>query len=84
MLAATANSTSLHFGLNNMCQKHSVLFTMEHVEGCFEMSGFNNIRKYVRRLKEKNIRDWEVDERRQTITEFASLAVQMKYLQESK
>ena len=32
MLAATANSTSLHFGLNHMCHKHNVLFTMEHVE----------------------------------------------------
>ena len=34
MLAVTANSTSPHFGLNHMCRKHNVLFTMEHVEGC--------------------------------------------------
>ena len=50
MLAATANSTSLHFGLNHMCRKHNVLFTMENVEGCDEISGCGNIRKYARRL----------------------------------
>ena len=84
MLAAMANSTSLHFGLNHMCRKHNVLFTMEHVEGCDEISGCNNIRRYARRLKEQNIRDWDVEERRQAIAEFAALAVQMKCLQESK
>ena len=84
MLAATANSTSLHFGLNHMCRKHNVLFTMEHVEGCDEISGCSNIRSYARRLKEQNIRDWEASERRQAIAEFAALAVQMKCLQESK
>ena len=84
MLAATANSTSLHFGLNHMCRKHNVLFTMEHVEGCDEISGCSNIRRYARRLKEQNIRDWDAEERRLAIAEFAALAVQMKYLQESK
>ena len=84
MLAATANSTSPHFGLNHMCRKHNVLFTMEHVEGCDEISGCNNIRRYARRLKEQNIRDWDVEERRQAIAEFAALTVQIKYLQESK
>ena len=84
MLAATANSTSPHFGLNHMCRKHNVLFTMEHVEGCDEISGCGNIRSYARRLKEQNIRDWEASERKQAIAEFASLAVQIKYLQESK
>ena len=48
MLAATANSTSPHFGLNHMCRKHNVLFTMEHVEGCDEISGCSNIRRYAR------------------------------------
>ena len=38
MLSATANSTSLHFGLTHMCRKHNVLFTMEHVQGCDEIS----------------------------------------------
>ena len=64
MLAATANSTSLHFGLNHMCRKHNVLFTMEHVEDSDEITGFTNIRRYARRLKEQNIRDWDVEERR--------------------
>ncbi len=84
MLAATANSTSLHFGLNHMCRKHNVLFTIEHVEGCDEITVCSNIRRVARRLKEQNIRDWETDERRQAIAEFASLAVRIKYLQESK
>jgi hypothetical protein len=30
MLATTSNSTSIHFGLDHMCRKHNVLFTMEH------------------------------------------------------
>ena len=64
MLAPTANSTSLYFGLNHMCRKHNVLFTMEHVEGCDEITGCTNIRKFARRLKEQNIRDWDVEERR--------------------
>ena len=84
MLAATANSTSPHFGLNHMCRKHNVLFTMEHVEGCNEISGCDNIRSYARRLKEQNIRDWDASERNQAIAEFASLTVQIKCLQESK
>ena len=64
MLAATANSTSLHFGLNHMCRNHNVLFTMEHVEGCDEITGCTNIRKFSRRLKEQNIHDWDLEERR--------------------
>ncbi len=84
MLAATATSTSLHFGLNHICSKQNVQFTMEHVESCDEISGCKNIRKYARRLKEQNILEWEVDDRRQAIMEFASLAVQMKCLQESR
>ena len=84
MLAATVNSTLLNFGHNHMCRMHDVLFTMEQVEGCDEITGCSNIRSYARRLKEQNIRDWEVSERKQAIAEFASLAVQMKCLQESK
>ena len=84
MLAATANSTSVHFGFNHMCRKHNVLFTMEHVERCDEITGCCNIRKFAKKLKEQNIRDWYAEERKQAITEFASLTVQMKHLQESK
>ena len=80
MLAATANSTSVHFGLNHMCRKHNALFTTEHVERCDEITGCSNIRNLARRLKEQNIRDWDAEERRQAIAEFASLTMQMKYL----
>ncbi len=78
-LAATVNFTSLHFGLNHMCCKHNMLFNTEHVESCDEISGCNNIRRNTRRMKEHNIRDWEVDKRWQAFADFASLAVQIKY-----
>ena len=81
MLAATANSTSPHFGLNHMCRKHNVLFTMEHVEECSEIRGCDNIKKYARILKEENIRGWEPEERLQAITEFALLTIQTKNLE---
>jgi hypothetical protein len=64
MLAATANSTSVHFGFNHMCRKHNALFTMEHVEQCDEITGCSNIRRFAKKLKERNIRDWDVEERR--------------------
>ena len=64
MLAGTATSTSVHFGFNHMCRKHKVLFTIEHVERCEEISGCTNIRKFAKKLKEQNIRDWDAEERR--------------------
>ena len=64
MLAATAKSTSVHFGFNHMCRKHNVLFTMEHVERCDEITGCSNIRKFAKKLKEQNIRDLDAEERR--------------------
>ena len=63
MLAATANSMSEYFGFNHMCRKHNTLFTMEHVERCDEITGCSNIRKFAKKLKEQNIRDWDVEER---------------------
>jgi hypothetical protein len=65
----------VHFGFNHMCRKHNALFTMEHVEQCDEIIGCSNIRRFARKLKEQNIRDWDVEERRQAIAEFASLTV---------
>ena len=41
MLAATANSTSVHFGFNHMCRKHNALFT-EHVERYDEITSWMN------------------------------------------
>jgi hypothetical protein len=81
MLANTSNSTSIHFGLDHMCRKHNVLFTMEHVEECSEIRGCDNIKKYARILKEENIRGWEPEERLQAITEFALLTIQTKNLE---
>ena len=47
MLAATANSTSTHYGFGHMCRKHNKLFTLEHIENCDEMSGCSNVRRYA-------------------------------------
>ena len=52
MLAATANSTSVHFGFNHMCRKHNALFTMKHVEQCNRITGYRNIRRFAKKLKE--------------------------------
>ncbi len=43
MLAATANSTSMYFGFNHMSHMQNLLFTMEHVERCNEITGIMNI-----------------------------------------
>jgi hypothetical protein len=80
MLEATANSMSVYFGFNHMCCKHNTLFTMEDVQRCDGITACTNIRRFAKKLKELNIRDWDAEERRQAITEFASLTVQMKYL----
>ena len=45
MLAATANSTSVHFGFNHNSRKHNTLFTIKHVERCDEITRCSNIRK---------------------------------------
>ena len=73
MLLATANSTSVYFGFNHMSHKHN--FTMEHIERCDEIIGCATIRKIVKKLKEKYIYHWNVEERRLAIVEFASLAI---------
>jgi hypothetical protein len=39
MLATTANSTSVHFGMNHLCKKHNTLFTVDHLESCDALSG---------------------------------------------
>jgi hypothetical protein len=83
ILVETANSNSLLFDLNHKCCKHNVLFIIEQVERCEEISGCSNIRRYARRLNEENIKDWETSERNQAIAEFSALAVQIKILQQS-
>jgi len=75
MLAATANSTSTHYGFGHMCMKHNKLFTLEHIETCDEMSGCTNIRRYANRLRSQHILDWEPEERHAAILEFALLTV---------
>ncbi len=62
MLFATANSTSVYFGFNHMCYKHNVVFIKGNVECCDQITGCVNIRKFAKKLKEQNIRDWNVEE----------------------
>ena len=59
MLATTANSTSIHFGMDHLCHKHNVLFTLEHIDGCDMLENCKNIREYSNRLKQQHILEWE-------------------------
>ncbi len=57
ILAAMVSSPLVYVGFNHMCCKHNVLFTMEDMKKCDEISGCKNIIKFARRLEEQNIRD---------------------------
>ena len=77
MQATTTNSTSIHYGTDHMCKKHKVLFNLEHIEKCDQLSGCQDIRKYANKLKDQHILDWDKEERLQGIALFAYLTVQM-------
>ena len=81
MLATTANSTSIHFGVGHMCHRHNQIFSMDHVDHCDGLKGCKNIRSYARRLKEQHLLEWEPEERAKAIAEFALLTLQMKNLE---
>jgi hypothetical protein len=55
MLGNTTNSTSIQFGMGDMCHKHNQIFTIEHVENYDGLVGCKNIRSYAKRLKEQHI-----------------------------
>jgi hypothetical protein len=46
MLATTTNSTSIHFGMDHMCHKHNILFTLEHIVECDALVNCDKIREY--------------------------------------
>jgi hypothetical protein len=75
MLATTANSTSVHFGMNNLCKKHNKLFTLDHLEECDTISGCQDIRKYANKLKDLHITKWDKEDRYHGIALFAYLTV---------
>jgi hypothetical protein len=75
MLATTTNSTSIHFGMDHMCHRHNVLFTIEHIVECDELDNCDKIREYSNRLKVQHILEWEKEERLVAIAQFASLTV---------
>ena len=82
MLATTANSTSIHFGMGHLCHKHNKLFTLEHIGECDALTGCERIREFSNRLKEQHLLDWEKEERLSAIGAFALLTIQMKNLTE--
>ena len=44
MLATTANSTSIHFGMGHLCHKHNTIFTLDHIEECDVLENCGKIR----------------------------------------
>jgi len=82
MLATTANSTSIHFGMGHLCHKHDKLFTLEHIGECDAHRGCEKIREFSNRLKEQPLLDWEKEDRLSAIGAFALLTLQMKSLTE--
>ena len=75
MLATTANSTSVHFGVNNLCKKHNKLFTLDHIESCDALSGCQDIRRYANKFKDLHITQWDKEDRYHGIALFAYLTV---------
>jgi hypothetical protein len=63
MLATTANSTSIHFGMGHLCHKHNKLFTLEHIAECDALFGCDRIREFSNKLKVQHILEWDRDER---------------------
>jgi len=75
MLATTANSTSIHFGMGYQCHKHNKIFTLEHIHECDTLVNCKKIRDFSNKLKLKHILDWDKEERLEAIGQFASLTV---------
>ena len=73
MLATTANSTSIHFGMGHQCQKHNQLFTLDHISECTELVKCEKIKEYANRLKVQHILEWEKEERAQAIVAYVRL-----------
>jgi hypothetical protein len=84
MLAATGDSTSIHFGMNHLCHKHKKLFTLEHIETCDALQGCQEIRKYANKLKDDHILDWSKEDRLHGIALFACLTIQILNLSAQK
>jgi hypothetical protein len=80
MLAATGDSTSIHFGMNHLCHKHKKLFNLEHIEACDALQGCQEIRKYANKLKDDHIFDLSKEDRLHGIALFAYLTIQIQNL----
>ena len=80
MLATTGSSTSIHFGMGNLCHKHNKLFTLDHIGECDALSGCERIREYSNKLKQLHILEWDKEERLNAIAAFALLTIQMQNL----
>ena len=71
MLATSTNSTSIHLGMDNMCHRHNVLFTLEHIVECDALVNCDKIREYANILKVLHILEWEKEEKLVAIAQFA-------------
>ena len=52
MWATTKDSTSVHFGYGHRCHKHGTNFNVEHVITCNLITGYKDIDKYAKVIKE--------------------------------
>ena len=75
MMATTANSTSIHFGMGHQYHRHQKLFTLDHIVECDALIGCEKVREYSNKLKETRLLEWEKEERLDAILTFAQLTV---------
>ena len=80
MLATTANSTSINFGMGHQCHKHNQLFTLDHIIECTELVNCEKIRDYANKLRVQHILEWEKEERLHAIATYVTLITQMENL----
>ena len=67
MLATTANSTSIHFGMGHQCHSHNKIFTLEHIHECDALVNCKKIRDFSNKLKVKHILDLDKGQRLEAI-----------------
>ena len=79
--ATTKNSTIVHFGFGQKCQKHDRLFDLEHIGTSDQLSSCHDIAKYAKMIKEGvNIRLWDQKVLADAIIQYTQLALQLANL----
>ena len=75
MMATTANSTSIHFGMGHQCHKHQKLLTLNHIVEFDALVGCEKVRDYSKKLNEMRLLEWGKEGRLDAILTFAQLTV---------